>query len=218
MWNVLSVNAGTAASSGLPGFGERPGVGLPPLRARQRRFAQCQAINRTDQAHAALHRAVIQHQARRRRLDGGATRLRVDEQARVRAGGGCEIERLGEGHGPAAVAAAHREQLRLRSARRMRVERAPRDHGQALRPDRLDADVVNARRDRALDLGREQAFEHLEEPVLQRDRQRQQPVQKGRDRRQILAQRPVAIGQLEPVAASNCCSEQPSTLPAKSTA
>ena len=96
------------------------------------------------------------------------------------------------------VPAAHREQLRLRSARRMGVERAPRDHGQALRPHRLDADVVNARRDRALDLGCEQAFEHLEEPVLQRDRQRQQPVQEGRDRRQILAQRPVAVGQLEP--------------------
>ena len=84
----------------FPDVGERPCVGLPPLRARQRRFAQCQAINRTDQAHAALHLAVVEHQARRRRLDGGATRLGIDEQARVRAGGGCEIERLGEGHRP----------------------------------------------------------------------------------------------------------------------
>src|SRR4051812_7282934 len=84
----------------FPDVGERPCVDLSPLRARQRRFAQCQAINRTDQAHAALHLAVVEHQARRRRLDGGATRLGIDEQARGCAGSGCEIERLGQGHGP----------------------------------------------------------------------------------------------------------------------
>src|SRR5262249_27961188 len=41
----------------------------------------------------------------------------------------------------------------------------------------------------------QQAVEHAKQRVLQVDAEREQPIEKGGDRRQVLAQAPVAIGQ-----------------------
>ena len=51
---------------------------------------------------------------------------------------------------------------------------------------RLQADIVGAGRDGALDRARQQLLERREQHVLQVDGQRQQPVEEGRDRRQLV--------------------------------
>ena len=79
----------------------------------------------------------------------------------------------------------------------MGIERAPIGDDQALGGQRLDADVVGAGGDRALDLGAQQLLEHAEQRVLQIDGERQQPVEEGRDRRQLLAQAAVLVGQMQ---------------------
>ena len=66
---------------------------------------------------------------------------------------------------------------------------------QALGSDRLDAEIVGARGDGALDLGAQKILEYLEERVLQVDGQREQPIEEGGDRRQVLAQAAVAVGE-----------------------
>src|SRR3546814_9972274 len=68
---------------------------------------------------------------------------------------------------------------------------------QRFRRDRLDAEIVNARGDGALDLRAQQLLEHAEQDVLQVDRERQQAVEEGGDRRQLLAQAAIAVRQLE---------------------
>src|SRR3546814_8135436 len=69
--------------------------------------------------------------------------------------------------------------------------------GQRCRRYRLDAEIVNARGDGALDLRAQQLLEHAEQEVLQVDRERQQAVEEGGDRRQLLAQAAIAVRQLE---------------------
>ena len=107
----------------------------------------------------------------------------------------CPVERLGEGEGLVAIAAGDGEDLRLGAALRMDVECAAIRDGEALGSHRLDALIIGAGSDGALDLGAQQILEHAEQPVLQIDSQREEPVEKGGDRRQILAQAAVAIGQ-----------------------
>ena len=98
---------------------------------------------------------------------------------------------------PVALAPADGEDLRLRAGLRMDVERPPVGHDQALGRQRLDADVVGAGGDRALDLGAQQILEHAEQRVLQVDGQRQQAIEEGGDRRQLLAQAAVLVGQAQ---------------------
>ena len=98
----------------------------------------------------------------------------------------------------------------------MGVDRLPVGDGEALGRQRLQPNVIGAGRDRALDPRRQQLLERGEQHVLQVDGQRQQPVEEGRDRRQLVLDA-VRIGQLqagrvlEALEASN-----PSTLPATS--
>ena len=61
----------------------------------------------------------------------------------------------------------------------------------------LQADVVGARRDRALDHAFEAVHERLEQPVLRRDPEREAAVQERGDRRQVLPERAVPVGEVE---------------------
>jgi len=70
----------------------------------------------------------------------------------------------------------------LRAALRMGVERLAICDDEALGSHRLDAEIIGARRDGALDPGAQQILEHAEQRVLQIDGQREQPIEKGGDR------------------------------------
>jgi len=107
----------------------------------------------------------------------------------------CPFERFGQRERPVAVAARDGEQARFGTALRMSVERAAVGDDQALGHDRLDTDVVGARGDGAFDLGLEQIVEHAKQRVLQVDGEREQPIEEGCDRRQVLTQAAVIIGQ-----------------------
>ena len=92
----------------------------------------------------------------------------------------CERQRLREQERLVAIAPARSVNRRVSApVLRMGVDGAALGDGEAFGPQRLDAEIVAARCDRALDLGVEQRLEHLEQQVLQRDRQRQQPVEEG---------------------------------------
>ena len=128
-------------------------------------------------------------------LHGRAPGLTVHQQPGTRVI--CPVERLGEGEWPVAIAAGDGEYLRLGAALRMDVERPAIRDDEALGSHRLDAKIIGARRDGALDPGARQTLEHAEQRVLQIDGQREEPIEKGGDRREILAQAAVAIGQSE---------------------
>ena len=68
----------------------------------------------------------------------------------------------------------------------MGVDRAPIGDDEALGAQCLQPDVVGAGRDRAFDAGGQQLLERREQHVLQVDGQRQQPVEEGGDRRQLV--------------------------------
>src|SRR6266851_4983773 len=122
------------------------------------------------------------------------TRRSTSPSSSIRLGAGtCTVERLGEGEWPVAIAAGDGEDLRLGAALRMDVERPAIRDDEALGGHRLDAEIIGARSDGALDLGPEQILEHTEQRVLQIDGQREEPIEKGGDRRQVLAQAAVAI-------------------------
>ena len=108
------------------------------------------------------------------------------------------FERLGERERPVAIAAGDGEHAGLGAALWVGVKRAAIGDDQALSDDRLDADIVGARRDGAFDLGPQQILEDAEQRVLQTDGQREQPVEEGGDRRQVLAQAAVAVGEPQP--------------------
>ena len=108
------------------------------------------------------------------------------------------FEGVGEREGVIALAPADGEDLRLGTGLRMDVERPPVGHDQAFGRERLDADVIGARGDRAFDPGAQQILEHAEQRVLQIDGQRQQPVEESGDRRQVLTQGSVLVGQAQP--------------------
>ena len=78
----------------------------------------------------------------------------------------------------------------------MGVDRPPVGDDEALGRQRLQPDVVDAGRDRALDPRGQQLLERGEQDVLQLDGQRQQPVEEGRDRRQLVLDA-VGVGQLQ---------------------
>ena len=181
----------------LPGLDKLRPVRLTPLGFGQIGNGNRGMLHRAHQANAALDRAVVQHQARRRHLYGGPPGLAVHQQPRtglaIR-----QVQRLGQREWLVALAPQDGEHLRLGAALRMRVDRFAAGDGQAFGRHRLDAEIIGAGRDRALDAGAQKVLEHLEQGVLQRDGQRQQPVEEGRDRRQVLAQRAVLVGQPQP--------------------
>src|SRR5260370_26476829 len=69
----------------------------------------------------------------------------------------------------------------------MGVERPAIRDGETLGSHRLDAEIIGARSDGALDLGAQQILEHAEQRVLQIDGQREEPIEKGGDRRQVFS-------------------------------
>ena len=80
--------------------------------------------------------------------------------------------------------------------------------GEASGGQRLQPDIVDAGGDGALDLGGEKLLEGGEQHALKLDGQRQQPVEEGGDRRQLVLM-PFASISFRPVADSKRSSEQP---------
>src|SRR5438445_3799016 len=105
------------------------------------------------------------------------------------------LQRLDEGERPVALAARDREDLRLGARRLVPVDRPPIDNPEAFGPHRLDPEVVDPGSDGAFDPGAQQILEDAEERVLQVDGQRQQAVEERGDRRQVFAQRAIAVDQ-----------------------
>ena len=151
-----------------------------------RRQRHGRPFHRPDQPHAAFDFAVVEHEARRRNLHRRAPGLCVDE--RQRAGVGEAGERIGERDRLVAFAPGDGQKAGFSARARMGVDRAAIGDGEGIRRQRLEADIVGPRGDRALDAGREQLFEGGEQDVLQLDGQRQQPVEEGGDGRQLVAQ------------------------------
>ena len=141
-------------------------------------------LHRPDQPHAPLDLAVVEHQARRRDLHGGSAGALVDQQHGARIGE--PIQGLVQRHRTIALALDDGEQPRLRAGAGMGVDRAPVGDHEALGPQRLQPDIVGAGGDRAFDAGGQQLLERREQHVLQIDGQRQQAVEEGGDRRQLV--------------------------------
>ena len=152
-------------------------------------------LHRPDQPHAPFDLAVVEHEARGRDLHGGAVRALVDQQHRARIGK--TIERLVQRHGIVAPAFGDGEKPRLRASAGMGVDRTPVGDDEALGAQRLQTGVIRAGCDCAFDAGGEQLFERGEQHVLQVDRERQQPVEEGGDRRQLILDA-VGIHELQP--------------------
>ena len=68
MWNVLVVNSGTAATSASQSSAEQLTVGRLPVRFGKGVEAEAQLVGRPQQPDAVLDRAVVEHQARCRKL------------------------------------------------------------------------------------------------------------------------------------------------------
>ena len=71
---------------GLPCRGEALAVGLHPMAFRHHLQRKAVMLHRSDQPHAPLDLAVVEHEARRRNLHGGAARALVDQQDGARIG------------------------------------------------------------------------------------------------------------------------------------
>ena len=112
-----------------------------------------------------------------------------------------------------AVAPGDGEHLCLGPGRRMDIDGAPLGDVEALRRQRLDAEIVGAGGDGAFDLRGQQVLEHREERVLQVDGKREQAVEKVEIGGSSSRRPPSPSVSAEPVASSKACSEQPSTLP-----
>ena len=141
-------------------------------------------FHRPDQADAAFDLAIVEHQAAGRNLHGGAARLAVDQKNG--AGIGEMLQRLIERDRPIALALGDGQQARLRRGAGMGVDRLPVGDDEALGRQRLQPDIIGAGRDRALDPRGQQLLERGEQDVLQIDGQRQQPIEEGGDRRQLI--------------------------------
>ena len=122
MWIVLSVNSGHLGEFGLPGGGEAS-------RSASRQWLSgiivkrnAVLLHRPDQPHAALDLAVIEHQARRRDLHGGAARLRSLTSSTAR-GSESRSSASSSVHRPIALALRDGEQAGLRAGAGMGVDR-----------------------------------------------------------------------------------------------
>ena len=159
-WNVLSRKAGSWASSVSHASGERLRVGHPPRRRRQRIDGDRRAFEGPDQTDAAFDGAVVEHDAWCRDLHCCPVRLAVDEQPATALG--ALVQGVGERQRLVAVSARNGEDLRLGAGPWMGVDRAPLDDPERRGRDGLDAGIVGARRNGALDLGLQQRLERLE--------------------------------------------------------
>ena len=121
MWIVLSMNSGTAATSACQAWAKVSRSASCQWVWRHRRQGNGGTLHRPDQPDAALHLAVVEHQARRRDLHGGAARLAVDQKARARIGE--PIQRLNQRDRLVALALRDREQARFRGRAGMGVDR-----------------------------------------------------------------------------------------------
>src|SRR5688572_20802554 len=79
----------------------------------------------------------------------------------------------------------------------MGVDGAPLYDTQRRGRDGLHSGIVGARRNGALDLGLKERLERLEYGILQINGECEQPIQELTDGRQLLLERPAAIGQCE---------------------
>ena len=95
------------------------------------------------------------------------------------------------------LALRDRQQASFRRGAGMRVDGLTAGDDEALRRQRLQPDVVGSRCDRALDTGGQELLERREQDVLKVDGQRQQPIEDGGDRRQLVPDA-VGVGQLQP--------------------
>ena len=181
---VLSENSGTSASSAVQAAAKASRSAstqrVSPM-ASQRHVL---AFHRPDQADAPLDLAIVEHDAGGRDLHGGAAGLLVDEQDGARIAE--MIERRIERDRPIALALGDGQQPGFGAGARMGVDHLPVGDDEALGPQRLQPDIIGARGDRALDPRREQLLEGAEQHALQLDGQRQQPVEEGGDRRQLV--------------------------------
>jgi hypothetical protein len=179
----------------FPKRGKFLGRRAAPVRALELLEIENVARHRPDEADAGFDAAVIVHQAGVRCLHGGALRLLVDDKARAGLPG--ERQSFIERQRTIAVLLQHAVAARFRAGFGMRVNGAPFGDPEAFGRQRLDPGVVSAGSNRRLDARVVQLLEGGEEGVLQIDAQRQHAVEKLRDRRQILAQRTVRIGEIE---------------------
>ncbi len=79
----------------------------------------------------------------------------------------------------------------------MGVDRLPAGDHKTLGRQRLQPDIIGAGRDGALDPRRQQLLERGEQDVLEIDGQRQQAIEKCRDRRQLIPDA-IGVGELQP--------------------
>ena len=177
-----------------PGGGERLALGRLPVALVHHLQRRVMIFHRPDQPHAAFDFAIVQHQARGWDLHGGAARALVHQQ---QGAGIAEMgQRLIERHRAIAAPFGDRQQPRLCARCRMGVDGSPIGDDEAFGLQRLQTNVIDAAGDGALHLGVQQLLERREEHALQRDGQRQQAVEEGRDRRQLVLDA-VGIHQLE---------------------
>ena len=109
-------------------------------------------LHRPDQPHAPLDLAVVEHQARRRDLHGGAARALVDQQHGATIGETIRAPRRASPDGCARAAVMVSSRVSAPVAG-MGVDRAPVGDDEALGAERLQPDVVDAASDRAFDPG-----------------------------------------------------------------
>ena len=131
-------------------------------------------FHRPDQPDAALDLAIVEHDARRRRLHSRPTGALIDQQPRlglIKPG-----QSLNERDGPVALAFYDGQQPRLRARAGVDVDGAAVGDDETFRREGLQPGVIDALCNRALDLGRQELLEGGEEHALQLDGERQQPV------------------------------------------
>ena len=181
---------------GIPGRREPVPLGLLPVRLRHRRKRHRRALQRPEQTDAPLDGAVVEHEARRGDLDRCPAGLAVYQQDRVGLAGA--LQSLRERERPVAIAARDRKHFRLGPGGGMRVDGAALDNAQRIRRDGLDAEIVDAGSDGALDLRPQQILERAEQGVLRINGKREHAVEERRDRRQLLAQAAVGVSKAKP--------------------
>ena len=151
-------------------------------------------LHRAHQTHAPFDFAIVGHHAARGNLNRRAPRLAVDEEKRF--GRPREFERLLERQGLGSIALAKSQQFRPRGGDGMGEDRPAVRDDEAVGLQGLEAEIVSPRRNGPVDARGEQLLEGGEENVLQFNRQREQPIEKRRDRRQLVLE-PTGVGEFE---------------------
>ena len=184
MWIVLSRELRNARELRQPGGGKAFAVGFEPMAFRHHLQGNAVLLHRADQPDTAFNLTVVEHEARRRNLHRGPVGALVDQQDGTMIGK--TAEGIIQGHRTIALALGNREKPGFGAGRRMNINRPPVGDDKALGAQRFQPDVIGAGCDRALDASVQQPLEGREENILQLDRERQQPVEEGRDRRKLI--------------------------------